>query len=107
MEPITNEFGQFWVGPFETRVPWNVEEVPAEDGINSLFKQNCGDGKYNTAETELYGNKDACYSATEFQEIYCERYNDGFYYWIPEKVATAKRTKTIDQSTLFAGDPNW
>lgn len=67
MEPITNEFGRFWMGLFETRIPWNVEEVPAEDGINSIYKENCDGGKYNTEETELYGNKNACYSAEEFR----------------------------------------
>ena len=63
---------EYWLGPYDVRVPINVGAVRAQDGGNTLFQDgSCTEmGVMNPITEE------------EYKAIYTELNDDGYYYYV-------------------------
>ena len=70
---------EYWIGPAGIRVPVDVAQVPAIDGVNYVERIVATDGPI-IVESEL-DVADPMYDEDSYRETFAELRDDGHWYW--------------------------
>jgi hypothetical protein len=78
---LKNKYGDYWKGPYGVLVPWSIQKIHSEDGINylSYMKDVFKDDGYIVLSTELWTD-DPPYSETEYKNKYTEKFGADYIY---------------------------
>lgn len=75
------KYGDYWKGPYGVLVPWSIQKIHSEDGINylSYMKDVFKDDGYIVLSTELWTD-DPPYSENEYKNKYTEKLGVDYVY---------------------------
>jgi hypothetical protein len=78
---LEKQYGSFWTGPYDIRIPWRVRCVISSDSVNTLeWYYDSSDKKWFTMSTKLGVRKPAM-TREAYLRKYGVRGKDGFWYW--------------------------
>jgi hypothetical protein len=75
------KYGDFWKGPFDVLVPWSIQKIHSEDGINylSYMRDVFKDDSYFVLSTELRTDGPP-YSEKEYKKKFTEKSGSDYIY---------------------------
>jgi hypothetical protein len=81
IDRMEKEFGPFWIGPYNIRVPWRIRSIISDDRVNELeWWYDRRDKKWFIMSTKV-GSAMPRMTREEYLKTYGVCGKDGLWYW--------------------------
>jgi hypothetical protein len=75
------KYGDYWIGPANVLIPWEIQTVPDIDGCNRCGYYIKDENNYSISSSEVWCGDSLRYTEKQYRDIFAEQRADGKWYW--------------------------